>query len=102
MFIHINIHNIHIMLLGCTGSSRSSSLLSGMQNRHALSKKQLLEKFASVRSDKHIQKFAICAVPSERELGKGSWGSVKQVSCLSLIMLYVAIKFYVLKSYRLK
>lgn len=51
-----------------------------------MSKKQLLEKFAAVRSDKHIQKFVVCAVPSEKELGKGSWGSTKLVSFLSLLL----------------
>ena len=66
------------------GNSRSSSLSRSKQNGHVLSKKQLLEKFAAVRSDKRIQKFIICGVPSEKELGKGSWGSTKLVSFLNL------------------
>ena len=59
----------------CTGSLGSSS--SSKQNGHAMLKKQL---FATVRSDKHIQKFVVCAVPSKKELGKGSWGSTIEVS----------------------
>ena len=80
-------NNYAYTLAVAIGNSRSSALSRSKQNGHVLSKKQLLEKFAAVRSDKHIQKFVICGVPSEKELGKGSWGSTKLVSSLNLTSL---------------
>ena len=61
------------------GVSQEPSM--SVKQKHSLSLKKCHRsgKFANVRLDEDIQKFIVCGVPSENELGKGSWGSVKEV-----------------------
>ena len=47
-----------------------------------------METFASLQLDEEIQKFIICGVPKEKELGKGSFGLVKEVGLLNLTLVY--------------
>ena len=55
-----------------------------VKQKHSLSLKKRHQsgKFARVHLDEDIQKYIVCGVPSGNELGKGSWGSVKEVHFL--------------------
>ena len=65
----------------------------GSDEKHALLKVQdQLESFATVQFNEEIQKFVVSGVPSGKELGKGSWGSVKEV-CLLNLLYYAPTQF---------
>ena len=56
--------------------------------KHALLKTQdqtEYDKFSAIQLDKEIQAFVICGVPSGKDLGRGSLGSVKEVNSIIIL-----------------